>query len=94
MIGFTASMQWTPAVTRHLPAHRRHSSLQPPLAAPRVQAYFAQMKYKPKPFYRGGFFDLSEQVKLVGRMLVEMADRTRRMFHSHRSDSRIGSPVG
>jgi hypothetical protein len=26
--------------------------------------------------------------------LVEMADRTRRMFHSHRSDSRIGSPVG
>jgi 3-(3-hydroxy-phenyl)propionate hydroxylase len=169
--------------------------------APRVQAYFAQMKYKPKPFYRSGFFDVSEQVKLVGRMLpqplvetgdgrtillderlgdscrliaygpdaqkrlqeacqldfglkdprplailpsiynpdsdaspevevvrdvngtlasfgagdetvvmmlrpdryvaaassgslVEMADRTRRMFHSHRSDSRIGSLVG
>ncbi len=26
---FTGSIQWTPAVTRHLPAHRRHRPLQP-----------------------------------------------------------------
>jgi hypothetical protein len=29
MICFTGSIEWTPAMTRHLPAHRRHSPLQP-----------------------------------------------------------------
>ena len=46
---------------------------------PKVQAYFAQMKYKPKPFYRRGFLDATEEPKLVGRMLpqpmVETCDR-------------------
>ena len=28
-IGFTGSIRWTPAVARHLPAHRRHRPLQP-----------------------------------------------------------------
>ena len=39
--------------------------------APRVQAYFAQMKYKPKPFYRSGFLDPAGETKLVGRMLPQ-----------------------
>lgn len=54
---------------------------------PRVQAYFAQMKYKPKPFYRAGFIvPGSQEAALVGRMLpqplVERHDRTRHMLDS------------
>ncbi|MGY3563979.1 3-(3-hydroxy-phenyl)propionate hydroxylase [Bradyrhizobium sp. USDA 4463] len=47
---------------------------------PAVQAYFAEMKHKPKPFYRAGFLTPSV-APLVGRMLpqplVERADRRR-----------------
>jgi 3-(3-hydroxy-phenyl)propionate hydroxylase len=39
--------------------------------APRIQAYFAQMKYKPKPFYRSGFLVTQEPGTLVGRMLPQ-----------------------
>ena len=43
--------------------------------APPLQAYFAQMKYKPKPFYRRGFLDPAAEDpatrKLVGRMLPQ-----------------------
>jgi 3-(3-hydroxy-phenyl)propionate hydroxylase len=39
--------------------------------APRFQAYFSQMKYKPKPFYRSGFLYPTEEPKLVGRMLPQ-----------------------
>lgn len=39
--------------------------------APRIQSYFAQMKYKPKPFYKTGFFDSSGESNLVGRMLPQ-----------------------
>ena len=49
--------------------------------APGVQAYFAQMKYKPKPFYRSGFLTgrtKSGVREIAGRMLpqptVETAD--------------------
>lgn len=50
--------------------------------APRVQSYFAQMKYKPKPFYREGFVVRGRGAgSLVGRMLaqpvVERHDRNR-----------------
>ncbi|MBR1219007.1 bifunctional 3-(3-hydroxy-phenyl)propionate/3-hydroxycinnamic acid hydroxylase [Bradyrhizobium sp. U87765 SZCCT0131] len=47
---------------------------------PAVQAYFAEMKHKPKPFYRTGFLTPSA-APLVGRMLpqplVERVDRSR-----------------
>ena len=59
--------------------------------APRVQAYFAQMKYKPKPFYESGFFDTSGQGRLVGRMLpqpvVETADGRKILFDELLGDS-------
>lgn len=49
--------------------------------APPVQAYFAQMKYKPKPFYKDGFLTSDGGLALAGRMLpqpwLERADRSR-----------------
>jgi len=52
---------------------------------PSVQAYFAQMKYKPKPFYQVGFVLPGDGgMSLAGRMLpqplLEFADRSRRML--------------
>ncbi|SEE71555.1 3-(3-hydroxy-phenyl)propionate hydroxylase [Rhizobiales bacterium GAS188] len=51
---------------------------------PGVQSYFAQMKYKPKPFYKQGFVIPDQHSAIVGRMLpqplVERADRTRVML--------------
>jgi 3-(3-hydroxy-phenyl)propionate hydroxylase len=44
----------------------RIASLIPPL-----HAYFAQMKYKPKPYYRAGFFADDDVTGLVGRMLPQ-----------------------
>ena len=38
---------------------------------PSWQAYFAQMKYKPKPFYSDGFFGLHEVRDTVGRMIPQ-----------------------
>jgi 3-(3-hydroxy-phenyl)propionate hydroxylase len=53
----------------------RAAGLVPPL-----HAYFAQMKYKPKPFYRDGFLVPGDALGLVGRMFpqptLEMQDRT------------------
>ncbi|WP_315834703.1 bifunctional 3-(3-hydroxy-phenyl)propionate/3-hydroxycinnamic acid hydroxylase [Bradyrhizobium prioriisuperbiae] len=50
---------------------------------PAVQAYFAQMKHKPKPHYKDGFL-LSSTAVLVGSMLpqpeVERVDRRRIML--------------
>jgi 3-(3-hydroxy-phenyl)propionate hydroxylase len=45
--------------------------------APRIQAYFAQMKYKPKPFYGSGFLVATEPGTLVGRMLPQPRVETR-----------------
>lgn len=49
---------------------------------PPLHAYFAQMKYKPKPFYKEGFLlPDDDDLKIVGRMqpqpLVERLDRSR-----------------
>jgi 3-(3-hydroxy-phenyl)propionate hydroxylase len=48
---------------------------------PPVQAYFAQMKYKPKPFYEDGFLAGDGGLALAGRMLaqpwLERRDRSR-----------------
>lgn len=38
---------------------------------PPVQAYFAQMKYKPKPFYRQGLLLPDQGLRLTGRMLPQ-----------------------
>jgi 3-(3-hydroxy-phenyl)propionate hydroxylase len=39
---------------------------------PRLQAYFAQMKYKPKPYYQHGFVGNDDaQLGVVGRMLLQ-----------------------
>jgi 3-(3-hydroxy-phenyl)propionate hydroxylase len=47
---------------------------------PPLHAYFAQMKYKPKPFYRDGFLVQNDPLRLVGRMFpqptLEMRDCT------------------
>lgn len=57
----------------------RVASLVPP-----VQAYFAQMKYKPKPFYKDGFLVVDGGLELSGRMLpqpwLELRDRSRLRF--------------
>ena len=46
--------------------------------APRVQAYFAQMKYKPKPFYREGFLAPGvHEPHIAGRMLPQPMVETR-----------------
>ena len=52
---------------------------------PGLQSYFAQMKYKPKPFYQDGFIvPATAGRRVVGRMLpqprVERRDRTRVML--------------
>ena len=52
---------------------------------PRLQSYFAEMKYKPKPFYRTGFISAAKEGRaFVGRMLpqplVERADRSQVML--------------
>jgi 3-(3-hydroxy-phenyl)propionate hydroxylase len=48
---------------------------------PPVHAYFAQMKYKPKPFYEDGFLAGDGGLALAGRMLaqpwLERHDRSR-----------------
>ncbi len=38
---------------------------------PSVQAYFAQMKYKPRPHYSSGFLGADGALNLVGRMLYQ-----------------------
>jgi len=47
--------------------------------APAIQSYFAQMKYKPKPYYRRGFIADRRADRLTGRMIaqpiVEKLDR-------------------
>jgi 3-(3-hydroxy-phenyl)propionate hydroxylase len=54
----------------------RVASLVPP-----VQAYFAQMKYKPKPYYHEGFLAKDGGLSLSGRMLpqpwLELRDRSK-----------------
>ena len=49
---------------------------------PPLHAYFAQMKYKPKPFHRKGFVIDAENSRLSGRMLfqptVELPDLSRK----------------
>jgi 3-(3-hydroxy-phenyl)propionate hydroxylase len=54
----------------------RVASLVPP-----VQAYFAQMKYKPKPYYHEGFLAKDGGLALSGRMLpqpwLELRDRSK-----------------
>jgi 3-(3-hydroxy-phenyl)propionate hydroxylase len=52
---------------------------------PGLQDYFAQMKFKPKPFYRDGFVIPQDgELNLTGRMLpqpsVELMDRSRKML--------------
>jgi 3-(3-hydroxy-phenyl)propionate hydroxylase len=59
--------------------------------APRLRAYFAEMKYKPKPFYKDGFaVGATSGAQLAGRMLpqpqVERTDRSRAML-----DNMLGS---
>jgi 3-(3-hydroxy-phenyl)propionate hydroxylase len=59
--------------------------------APRLQSYFAEMRYKPKPFYQDGFVAPARGgLTLVGRMLpqpqIENRDRRRMML-----DDRLGN---
>ncbi len=56
--------------------------------APRLQSYFAEMKYKPKPFYRDGLIaPARDEMAVVGRMLpqpvVEDRDRRRALLDEH-----------
>ncbi len=51
---------------------------------PQVQAYFAEMKYKPKPFYQKGFLSAGITHGIVGRMLpqpvLELQDGARALM--------------
>lgn len=67
-----------------MPTSRRQAALIQSLFraarwAPPLHAYFAQMKYKPKPFYRDGFVVRGDALRLVGRMIpqpmLELRDR-------------------
>jgi 3-(3-hydroxy-phenyl)propionate hydroxylase len=64
----------------HLQAWAVRSGFRATQLIPAVQSYFAQMKYKPKPFYRDGFV-LASDDGIAGRMLpqpqVELRDRSR-----------------
>jgi 3-(3-hydroxy-phenyl)propionate hydroxylase len=45
--------------------------------APRIQAYFAQMKYKPKPFYQSGFVVADDSgLRIAGRMVPQLRVET------------------
>lgn len=65
----------------HVQAFLVHSAFRLMRYIPPLHAYFAQMKYKPKPYYQEGFIDPDPQSKLTGRMLsqplVEHLDRRR-----------------
>jgi 3-(3-hydroxy-phenyl)propionate hydroxylase len=51
---------------------------------PRLQSYFAEMKYKPKPRYQAGFFRQDLGSEILGRMvpqpLLDMADGSVRLM--------------
>ena len=51
---------------------------------PKVHAYFTQMKYKPKPYYRRGLVDSKDAMRLAGRMLpqplIETGDGRKMLF--------------
>jgi 3-(3-hydroxy-phenyl)propionate hydroxylase len=57
---------------------------------PPLHAYFAEMKFKPKPFYRQGFLIPVDVLRLAGRMfpqpVLELRDRT-----VHRLDDLAGN---
>jgi 3-(3-hydroxy-phenyl)propionate hydroxylase len=67
--------------TSHLQAFFVHWAFRLMRFIPPLHAYFAQMKYKPKPFYADGFIVDAAQSSLPGRMfyqpLVEDIDRKR-----------------
>ena len=67
--------------TSHIQAFFVHWAFRLMRFIPPLHAYFAQMKYKPKPFYGNGFIVGAEQSKIAGRMmyqpLVEDIKRTR-----------------
>ncbi len=56
---------------------------------PPLHAYFAQMKYKPKPFYKDGFIVGAMQSKLAGRMIYQP-----NLEHLDRSRSRLDDLTG
>jgi len=71
--------------TSHIQAFAVRSGFRLAGLVPGLQDYFAQMKFKPKPFYRDGFVVPRDgDLKLAGRMLpqpsVERADRSRAML--------------
>ena len=67
-------MPTSPLQARLVQSAFRAAGLVPPL-----HAYFAQMKYKPEPFYADGFLVHGDALRLVGRMFpqptLEMQDR-------------------
>lgn len=67
--------------TSHVQAFFVHWAFRLMRFIPPLHAYFAQMKYKPKPYYANGFIIGAEESRLAGRMmyqpLVERLDRTR-----------------
>jgi 3-(3-hydroxy-phenyl)propionate hydroxylase len=69
------------------------SAFQATRFVPPVQAYFAQMKYKPKPFYREGFLVEGDALGLVGRMIPQPLVEVR--WHlCVRLDDLIGNAFG
>ncbi|HEY7386859.1 MAG TPA: bifunctional 3-(3-hydroxy-phenyl)propionate/3-hydroxycinnamic acid hydroxylase [Beijerinckiaceae bacterium] len=69
------------------------SAFQATRVVPPVQAYFAQMKYKPKPFYREGFLVEGDARGLVGRMIAQPLVEVR--WHlCVRLDDLIGNAFG
>jgi 3-(3-hydroxy-phenyl)propionate hydroxylase len=91
LIGLAMKMGRIMMPTSHAQAFLVQAAFRLACLAPPLQSYFAEMKYKPKPFYRDGFVAPSrDRLSLVGRMLpqplIEESHRRRAML-----DDRLGN---
>jgi 3-(3-hydroxy-phenyl)propionate hydroxylase len=75
--------------TSHVQAFFVHWAFRLMRFVPPLHAYFAQMKYKPKPFYKDGFIVGAMQSKLAGRMIYQP-----NLEHLDRSRSRLDDLTG
>ncbi len=75
--------------TSHVQAFFVHWAFRLMRFIPPLHAYFAQMKYKPKPFYNDGFIVGAMQSKLAGRMIYQP-----NLEHLDRSRSRLDDLTG
>jgi 3-(3-hydroxy-phenyl)propionate hydroxylase len=93
LINLAVNMGRVMMPTSRWQARAVQSAFQATRFVPPVQAYFTQMKYKPKPFYREGFLIEGDALGLVGRMIPQPLVEVR--WHlCVRLDDLIGNAFG